>query len=111
MSWSNVLTSPATSSDVVGNANNMDYYTMLVTGTIQKNSNIMSVSSTRGVFIGQLVYCSAVSKYLEVVDIDHDNCLILLNKSVDQSGSNMVVTFRDWNDPDEEEEEDDEDQE
>ena len=83
---------------------------MLVTGTIQKNSNIMSVSSTRGVFIGQLVYCSAVSKYLEVVDIDHDNCRILLNQAVGQSASNMVVTFRDWNDQSEDDDED-EDQE
>ena len=110
MSWSNVLTTSASPCDVVGNANNMDYYTMLVTGTIQKNSDIMSVSSTRGVYIGQLVYCSAVSRYLEVVDIDRDNCLILLNQSVDQSGSNMVVTFRDWHDPSEDDDED-EDQE
>lgn len=80
---------------------------MLVTGTVEKDSNIMSLSSTRGVYIGQLVYCSAVSGYLEVVDIDRDNCLILLNKSVDQSASNMVVTFRDWHDSDEDEDEDD----
>ena len=89
---------------------NSAYYTTLVTGTTEKDSNIMSLSSTRGVYIGQLVYCSAVSKYLEVVDIDRDNCLILLNQVVSQTASNMVVTFRDWNDPSEDDDED-EDQE
>jgi hypothetical protein len=89
---------------------NSAYYTTLVTGTTEKDSNIMSLSSTRGVYIGQLVYCSAVSKYLEVVDIDRDNCLILLNQVVGQTASNMVVTFRDWNDPSEDDDED-EDQE
>jgi hypothetical protein len=70
------------------------YYTTLVTGSSQKNSNILSLSSTKNICVGHEVYCSPVDGYFAVVDVDHKSSKVLLNAPVPQSFSNFTVVFR-----------------
>lgn len=70
------------------------YYTTLVRGSSQKDSNVLSVSSTKNVFVGYEVYCACVDGYFAVVDVDHTSSMVLLNAPVPQSFSNVTVSFR-----------------
>ena len=83
------------------------YYTTLVRGSSQKNSNVLSVSSTKNVFVGHEVYCACVDGYFAVVDVDHNSSTVRLNAPVPQSFSNVTVSFREpYLEYDEDEDED-----
>jgi len=69
-----------------------DYYTTLVTGSIQKGSNIMKISSTRGVYVGREVYIDCV--YLTIIDVNHETDQIVLSEPVSQSVSGAVIKIR-----------------
>ena len=70
------------------------YYTTLVTGSVQKGSNIMKLSSTRGVYVGREVYFSGIDDYMTIIAVNSETDQIMLNGSITHAVSNEVVKIR-----------------
>jgi hypothetical protein len=73
------------------------YYTTIVIGSVQKGSNIMKLSSTRGVYIGREVYLDCVKQddvYMTIIDVNYETDQIALSEPVSQTVSGAVVKIR-----------------
>lgn len=83
-------------------AYNESRFTSLVRASTTKDSNMVKVSSTKGIEVDKMVEGQGIPEYSWVVSVDYDDLVIQLNQPATESLSNITLNISNMSPDDEE---------